>query len=163
MSLEGRVVLLVVTGWTLCFPSSEGGKVGRRAKEGEESLSTTFTTTTVYTSRSTAGQAWKSIQFPQFPLQASVTLQLETLKPLPPPELSIGKKSLNGARPTFCLFSTQCALLHSVCHWIALFQEKLLCKSLHSWKILKQANWPSSATTLTKLLIEIHNKIVSSF
>ena len=70
-----------------------------------------------------------------FALAAAVcqTLQLETLEPLPP-ELPIGKKSLNFLRG----FHTVCFSSRCVCQWIALFQEKLLCKSLHSWKIVKQ-------------------------
>ena len=84
------------------------------------------------TSRSTVGLAWKSIQFPDFPPNASVTLQLETLKPFQP-ELPIGKKSLisnflHVLQTVCCLLCPQC--LQQNFREQPCFGKKPLCKSL---------------------------------
>ena len=109
VSSERRVALLVVTGRTLCFPSR--GKEGEGRREGGL-LSTTFTTT-AYTSRSTAGQAWKSIQFPRFP-PLLLLLQCVTLSTWKHLNLCHQNCQLARSHWTFCAVSTQCAFPRAV-------------------------------------------------
>ena len=94
----------------------------------------------VTTSRSTVGLAWKSIQFPDFPPNASVTLQLETLKPFQP-ELPIGKNSLIGnflhaLQTVCCLLCPQC--LQQYFREQPCFRKKAPLQVLASPCILKQ-------------------------
>ena len=158
VSSERRVALLVVTGRTLCFPRR--GKEGEGRREGYCQPLSPPQPTLQDQQQARPGNRFNFLDFPLALAAAAVchTLHLETLKPLPP-ELPIGKKSLNFLRG----FHTVCFSSRCVCQWIALFQEKLLCKSLHSWKIVKQVNWPSFATTLNELLIKIPNNVFWHF
>ena len=110
MSLEGRVALLVVTGLTLCFPSSEGG--GRQGRGGSH-CQPLSPTTTVYTSRSTAGQAWKLIQFPRFPPHSAVWHCNWKHLNLCHQNCQLAKSHWT-MWATFCAFATQCLALNSL-------------------------------------------------